>query len=210
MDLQISSVYKPRPIRKRVQVTLKGKSKKEKDKGALLAGPSTAELHSIPAQPSHEGLQRQQTKQEAKALHRRAARDRRRDSKKQHQTINDNGTELFTSPQLLANAEVVSALENVASSLHPQAEVLTVAHPEDVLTPTDEDVLSPDVSTSLTSPAEANEEEDDDDDVFPPTLNPQKRVYEDSEKRIIVEALVVRKMSVDEAFLDFGGFALEL
>lgn len=31
---------------------------------------------------------------------------------------------------------------------------------------------------------------------------------DDDEKRLIVEALVVRKMSIEEAFLDFGGFSL--
>jgi len=30
------------------------------------------------------------------------------------------------------------------------------------------------------------------------------------EPRLIVEALVVRKLALEEAFLDFGGFALEI
>ena len=68
-------------------------------------------------------------------------------------------------------------------------------------------------------------EDDDDDDVFPtPSIPATKssagslseqnnvrdkgdRVGKDDGKRIIVEALVVRKMSLEEAFLDFGTFA---
>ncbi|KAG5633340.1 hypothetical protein H0H81_008565 [Sphagnurus paluster] len=36
----------------------------------------------------------------------------------------------------------------------------------------------------------------------------QEGVVAHAQSRLIVEALVVRKMSLDEAFLDFGGFAL--
>ncbi|KAF8705123.1 hypothetical protein AX14_013911 [Amanita brunnescens Koide BX004] len=70
-----------------------------------------------------------------------------------------------------------------------------------------------------------NDGDDDDDDVFPtpsiPATKPSTRSLdkqnnlndkgdragEDDGKRIIVEALVVRKMSLEEAFLDFGTFA---
>ena len=53
-------------------------------------------------------------------------------------------------------------------------------------------------------------EEDDDDDVFPSVHSPATIVSTRGQEhqRIIVEALVVRKMSLDEAFLDFGGFAV--
>jgi len=62
--------------------------------------------------------------------------------------------------------------------------------------------------------------DDDDDDVFPTPFIPNAGCLdeqgvlsskgiqgEDDGKRIIVEALVVRKMSLEEAFLDFGTFA---
>ena len=59
--------------------------------------------------------------------------------------------------------------------------------------------------------------DDDDDDIFPTPFIPNAGSLdeqgakgaqgEDDGKRIIVEALVVRKMSLEEAFLDFGTFA---
>jgi len=67
---------------------------------------------------------------------------------------------------------------------------------------------------------EGGDDDDDDDDVFPTPSIPNagsldeqgalssKGIQgEDDGKRIIVEALVVRKMSLEEAFLDFGTFA---
>jgi len=42
-------------------------------------------------------------------------------------------------------------------------------------------------------------------------LDDQNTVVADApEPRLIVEALVVRKLALEEAFLDFGGFALEI
>jgi len=80
------------------------------------------------------------------------------------------------------------------------------------------------VGNDATKEGEGNSEDkggdDDDDDVFPTPSIPNagsldgqgalssKGIQgEDDGKRIIVEALVVRKMSLEEAFLDFGTFA---
>ena len=40
-----------------------------------------------------------------------------------------------------------------------------------------------------------------------PDVVPDMPAYDAKEPRLIVEALVVRKMSIDEGFLDFGGFS---
>ncbi|KAG6888049.1 hypothetical protein C0995_010910 [Termitomyces sp. Mi166 len=57
-------------------------------------------------------------------------------------------------------------------------------------------------------------EDDEEDNIFVPTpamaipLTEDAGTVEGHGSRLIVEALVVRKMSLDEAFLDFGGFML--
>ncbi|KAH8835218.1 hypothetical protein DL96DRAFT_1729736 [Flagelloscypha sp. PMI_526] len=167
VDLQIASVYKPRPVRKRaVQVSLKGKNKKDKDKKSLLTGSSTTEFTSTATTAPQQ--QQTMTKQEAKSLHRRAARDRRREIKRQQQGQQN---------------ESVSPGDSTSAALIPQIEHLTV-------------------STSADLPAV------EDTDLTIATVN--DRASEDTEKRLIVEAIVVRKMSLEESFLDFGGFALEV
>jgi hypothetical protein len=66
------------------------------------------------------------------------------------------------------------------------------------------ETLHVDVQPPTSKPPTPPPPDDEEDDVFP-IVSPTKEYPEDDGRRLIVEALVVRKLSLDEAFLDFGG-----
>jgi hypothetical protein len=263
LDIEISTVYKPRPIRL----------------SPTSFCPSNSSSHSLPApakqkwfpkkkhpapSPTQDHLPRpdhpKQTKQQAKALHRRLARDKRREEKRlalalpleftsssktkygsrsgsSTSTFNSNSTSASTTSKSIPSpnpgtqphidpkttAELVSGLHslhvtidsNLIASIPAPSPVSSVlkrgGEESDEEGPT---VPIIDIS-SLTSPISPTSP------TFPNGLTngrglsptnqypkDQQAGDEEEEVRLIVEALVVRKLSLEEAYLDFGGFSL--
>ncbi|KAF7373519.1 GTP-binding protein 2 [Mycena sanguinolenta] len=183
IDLEIASVFKPRPVRTMASahVPLPAKSKRgpKTKKGKHLPfslSPSTSpvEQAAMPVKPT-------------KAQNRRQARDRRREERRQ-------ALMMYASAALEA-PDLVSGLE----ALHVSVDVALVSEP-----------TIPTLELNA-----ASEDDDGEDDVFPSPLTATPAPFtdtapverEDAPRRLIVEALVVRKMSLEEAFLDFGGFS---
>ncbi|KAG1800569.1 uncharacterized protein BJ212DRAFT_1439565 [Suillus subaureus] len=231
LDLEIATVYKPRPFRRRVASTMQGHSDRRKGKGKkpkhLLAHTRTQPNshfehhthhlhysnvlnHTHPTEPPiHSATDSKQSK-------RRAARDKRREAKRDPHlmhvpTINTeergelvSGLEYFhvtLEPEYL---RVASAPPEIETSVHDDA------HLED---PRDVEVCSgspssifaetychQSVTDKLASPPEI---------MLTSSKSPTAEIEAAMlEPRLIVEALVVRKMSLEEAFLDFGGFSV--
>lgn len=167
-DIEIATVFKPRPFRIRSNHLSVDHSKKGKKKVKTLSS-SDGDL--------------------SKGQKRRNARDRRREERRRAlevhavEAVEDNQAD-----------ELVAGLEALHVAVDPQP-VVVHHHDETV----------------------EIQVEGDDDDVFATPVAAShsfaKKVQvlgagDGGEPRLIVEALVVRKMSIEEAFLDFGGFAL--
>ncbi|TFK64564.1 hypothetical protein BDN72DRAFT_846487 [Pluteus cervinus] len=235
IDLEISSVYKPRPMRTRMYglthaALLHGKHKRGKKKHK--------HLPPLTSTSSSEGVSQEGggNASHDKSVNRRQARDRRREEKRKAKSLQaaianttaKNG-QAALEPELGEEAEEtgVDALASGLETFH-----VSVEDPVEDLVPQNNDIPT----LELPEDEEAN---DGDDDVFPPpttpapyapfqpatnsstsylsvTSMPKATTPDDEgvvppingEPRLIVEALVVRKLSIEEAFLDFGGFSL--
>lgn len=228
VDLEIASVFKPRPMRKRVYYTHSGNT---------LVAPSASQLKLSKHGAKPKKHQRQQhprsspeatvrpavtANQEHHPPHtqnavgqRRQARDRRRDEKRMTLLAyagydqarvavvapaqDDVPAQKIDNipPETVIDSELVSGLE----SLH-----VPVA-PASPLIPTD---IIPDIQLERVPNPE--EDDDDDADVFVhrsiSTSDSTPGVMSSNDTRLVVEALVVRKLSLEESFLDFGSFSL--
>ncbi|KAF9788245.1 hypothetical protein BJ322DRAFT_618223 [Thelephora terrestris] len=163
IDLEISSVYKPRPMRAHASFvsahaeTVKHRGhhsrKKHKQKHCMAS-------YII---PTPDGPPSIPTKQQTKQAWRQQAKDRRNDARRATPNITQE------------------TVQSAADSLIPALDGLHVSIDPSSTLPTDGD-------------AQAAAEQSDPVDDGP---------------RFIVEALVVRKLSLEEAFLDFGGFGFE-
>ncbi|KAJ6463421.1 hypothetical protein C8R45DRAFT_940377 [Mycena sanguinolenta] len=205
IDLEIASVFKPRPMRTKasahVPLPTKSKRGQKVKKGKHLPdslSPSTSPAV-MPVKPT-------------KAQNRRQARDRRREERRQALMMYASAA---LEPPVDAACSVADAvpddpdLVSGLEALHVSIDVALVSEPT---IPTLELNAAP-------------EDDDGEDDVFPSPLTAtpapftafasqltvpvehSARGKEDAPRRLIVEALVVRKMSLEEAFLDFGGFS---
>ncbi|GJF00188.1 hypothetical protein PsYK624_164670 [Phanerochaete sordida] len=217
LDIEISAVYKPRPFRRRTphppgagvfggkQGRKGAKPAKEKRVGwnmPVHLAPDTTDASRIP------------NPQEAKALLRRQARDKRREEKRKAllagagaATVLD-GAAVAQDETLLpvpATAVDVAQLADDAADLTAGlAKLHVTVESADVIVEADpaEGVPPPPVLAKATPVGE------------PPTPAltdlslPDSPPFDAKEPRLIVEALVVRKMSIDEGFLDFGGFSV--
>ncbi|KAF8124265.1 hypothetical protein K438DRAFT_2034346 [Mycena galopus ATCC 62051] len=208
IDLEIASVFKPRPVRTKgsahVPLSAKVKRGAKTKKGKHLPdslSPSTSPATHPVIKPT-------------KAQNRRHARDRKREERRQALMMYATAA---LEPQADSaacsvtdagdDADLVSGLE----ALHVSVDVAILAEPT---------IPSLELNAVLVP-----EEDDGEDDVFPSPLTatpvpftafasqltvPVERSARGQEgvlPRLIVEALVVRKMSLEEAFLDFGGFS---
>ena len=168
IDLEISSVYKPRPMRARASFltahveTAKHRAHYGKKKHKQKRGISS---HVIPIPDGSPPLlvTTIPTKQQTKQAWRQQAKDRRNDARR----TAPNATR--ESVQCAADA-LIPALGELHVSIDPSSTL-----------PTDNDTQK-----EVAQPAPV-----------------------DDGPRFIVEALVVRKLSLEEAFLDFGGFGFE-
>ncbi|KAJ7222287.1 hypothetical protein GGX14DRAFT_428404 [Mycena pura] len=240
IDLEIASVYKPRPVRTKASTHGPLPTKKS---GRALKVKKGAHLPGVLAPPPATAAHNSAAQKPTKGQNRRAARDRRREERRL-ELLHGHGTAEARSDKTrdegdraCANADADAAGElalvenlealHVAVSLAPEPGVAIPVH-----IPVIE--LSADAGPAPEIDADAGE--DDEDDVFPspwsatpgpapfpgfssyltvtvPVDNGDAHKHEagdgpQTQPRLIVEALVVRKMSLEEAFLDFGGFSL--
>ncbi|KAI6121195.1 hypothetical protein F5141DRAFT_1088535 [Pisolithus sp. B1] len=170
MDLEISSVYKPRPVRKRTKHTSAPLSHHKWERRT--SGKKTNQRKQHSSQPDHasvstttdgegEGADIMESQPTlAKAQNRKPARDRR---------------------------------SSDASSLASKFEGLHV-------------VVDPSTCRS-TSPEASVDALDSDGRTVMAVRKTNNVGIANKEPRLIVEALVVRKMSLEDSFLDFGGFS---
>lgn len=220
IDLAIASVFKPRPIRRRVQGTdihqggRRGKDKDRPTKIKRRGGPPSLVDSSASPEPNNPP-----TKAEAKALKRRAARDKRRDERRKallgHHDMQDAvdpaaiaDTASSTNPAddhaILVPETIVGPVASEAPSLAARLDGLHVSHEDAPIVPNSDRVPGPNddgvenIRDSGGGGCEAPAGKD-----VRAFRNPVATAYE---PRLIVEALVVRKMSLEEGFLDFEGF----
>ncbi|KAH7909411.1 hypothetical protein BJ138DRAFT_1155327 [Hygrophoropsis aurantiaca] len=208
IDLEIAAVYKPRPVRRRVHPSSslnhsvnhsdkRGKSKKHQRNFPIPAS-NASRVPDAPQSTDESNVDQPDAAlaKQAQAQQRRLARDRRRDLKR-NALLTHVATNRSNGPR--------KGIKNPASS------PLTSTHLSDSLVSgleslhvTMESVSLPDVS--LISSVDCKLV------VQPPeherTVDAKRSIPVSTEPRLIVEVLVVRKMSLEEAFLDFGGFSL--
>jgi hypothetical protein len=185
IDLEISSVYKPRPVRTRAiavgnsihdNVKRKGhyggkkKTKTLPQAFQALASNSSPSLTSNAPDNSLDTLA--PNKQQTKAIWRRQARDVKREQKKRVHDSDESG------------------IATDASSLIPELDGLHV-------------LIDHTATTSVASNLERKPQ-------LLATDKDKQTSFLERGPRLIVEALVVRKLSLEEAFLDFGGFGFEV
>ncbi|CAK5271770.1 unnamed protein product [Mycena citricolor] len=225
VDLEIASVFKPRPMRARAHVqpemplSSPKKTKRTKGKkGPHLPDQLNSFAKAVAAELNASRPEDQQFPN--KAHSRRVARDRRREERKKA---------LMQYEQADVSHSLVSSLGALQITMDP-ATAETNSH-EQTIAP-DFDTSLPTVEVTTTDEAVPKAElvadnyDDDDDDVFPSPVvatpgvftslasstlavpvTPNDSNIDSTQVRLIVEALVVRKMSIEEAFLDFGGFS---
>ncbi|KAF9462518.1 hypothetical protein BDZ94DRAFT_721035 [Collybia nuda] len=213
IDLEIATVFKPRPMRTRMHShshTLMGPAKTKRTKKPKHL-PQPIKDDDEPSVQEHRS-------------NRRYARDRKRaEKRKALLAYAAGGNSLDPIP-------VAETSSYTVPSNPPDAETDALVHGLEALhVPIDDPTH---VSTIPTLNVIPDPDKDDgNDDVFAsPTTTTSFRTFDSAshlspspaisevetfdqkdscgQNRLIVEALVVRKMSLDEAFLDFGGFSL--
>ena len=247
IDLEIASVFKPRPVRTRVHNHLHvagnggGKNKKVKKPKHLM--PLNGNEHGVGSADGNEDAMERN-----KAHNRRQARDRKREEKRRALTAF-----AAQSVGVAAGSGQVTAIDLDSSAIVHGLEQMhvTIEEPATLTVPPDDiafkgvEVSSIISSIDISLEVQQDLDGDNDDDVFAPptTATPFSTFHtapggesflnvpatalafptafssgagsvfnegkvEKGETRLIVEALVVRKMALEEAFLDFGGFSL--
>ncbi|KAL1746430.1 hypothetical protein HDZ31DRAFT_34146 [Schizophyllum fasciatum] len=222
IDFEISAVYKPRPVRTRASppVPLRaGKTKRGKKNSSKKFGSELAASPPGQKSPQQENKGNRVQRNPDKALHRKQARDRRREERRRALMVYATGQD--ASSQEHGSQDVAaSGIEIGEETFLPQLEALHVGLDDPLVVAATADSDVPDLQLG-NEPVDVAAD-DDDDDVFPtprfPSTSHASQVDTDgpvvvtenseSQPRLIVEALVVRKMSLDEAFLDFEGFIL--
>ncbi|KAJ7452162.1 hypothetical protein B0H11DRAFT_2074615 [Mycena galericulata] len=225
IDLEIASVFKPRPMRikahSHVPLPVKNKRAPKLKKGKHLPdklSPSTSPVELVAFPPKHYSL---------KAQNRRQARDRKREERRQalmmYATASLGEPASHEQACAMVDASEDSSLASGLQALHVSVEPLPVTIVSEKTIPSLELTAAPDANSVI---EDINDDEED--DVFPSpmtatpgpftafasqlTVPVENGTYKKDNgnvlPRLIVEALVVRKMSLEEAFLDFGGFSL--
>ncbi|KAK2462772.1 hypothetical protein APHAL10511_005163 [Amanita phalloides] len=237
IDIEISAVFKPRPMRTRIHSAhpMNQTARNKRQKKQCKPVPQAKET-----QPHAEGGKSRR--------HRR--RDRKRTASLQPPPMcaNANGNSDSPSPSpfavsmepptvALTMTEEADALVSNLEALHVSVEMgddmlmLMVPPPTPAPTPASTQAAPVLVQEPKPEPFVVVEKEDhleddiaEDDDVFPtPSIPPMTANFDSGRagepiddrrekdepdiRRVIVEALVVRKMSLQEAFLDFGAFS---
>jgi hypothetical protein len=183
IDLEISSVYKPRPMRTNESLlnhrrddgkrkSFQGGKKKQKVHPVFRALPPTSNTSLVSnATPAQAIVPRKQLN---KVARRPQTRNKKREEKKH---LPDS-----TDPSVNSDAKaLIPALDDLHVSL---------------------DLPSPTVDAPAASPQAEG--------IYSLPSDVQSKSPVDEYPRLIVEVLVVRKLSLEEAFLDFGGFGFEV
>ncbi|KDQ23150.1 hypothetical protein PLEOSDRAFT_162822 [Pleurotus ostreatus PC15] len=212
LSLEIASVYKPRPFRQRVHdprnMIVPGKRDRHHTNGKKRGLASTMMASTATKEHNNTSLYSKETK----SLTRRQARDKRREERRAALMITTQAGEADESSvsQRLLD-EVTEGLE----SLHvPTSHTLAPhIHSQNVRADPHADLLpcAPGQDrASMNSPSAVVPADSEREHLHPGDTNdvPSVPITVGSSPRLIVEALVVRKMSIEEAYLDFGGFQI--
>jgi len=231
-DLEISSVYKPRPMRKRFH-HIHSSHEHQYLNGQ---GYTVARLQKKIRKPGvhhSESLLRDGPFASAnQSLTRKQARDKRREERKQallETTVHEAYSEKSPSENHIIFGQDIRDVQVVAETVDEAIEELqasvgltTIGVPESTVTsltnvntncPTSAPTFATDttITTRILDPSRDDDrgfKEDRDMSISPVEVN-TKVHGEDPHTKLIVEVLVVRKMSVEEGYLDFEGFALD-
>ncbi|KAI6129283.1 hypothetical protein EDD16DRAFT_1471158 [Pisolithus croceorrhizus] len=202
MDLEISSVYKPRPVRKRTKHTSAPLSHHKWERRT--SGKKTNQRKQHSSQPDHasvstttdgegEGADIKESQPTlAKAQNRKPARDGRCGLKNSVPLTHVPTPQRHMAHQS-CDSTLASEVASDASSLASKFEGLHV-------------VVGPSTCRS-TSPEASVDALDSDGRTVMAVRKTNNVGIANKEPRLIVEALVVRKMSLEDSFLDFGGFS---
>ncbi|KAJ7057928.1 hypothetical protein C8F01DRAFT_1371389 [Mycena amicta] len=199
-DLEIASVYKPRPVRERSQAHAALPNKKNRQKGKK--GKHIPDgLRSSPLPHESDGVKT------IKAQKRRNTRDRKREDRAQAvvegaEKDKDKGKENTSQTDtLVTNLETLHVSVDPDPVPAPLIPTLDLPNDDPDLDLDGEDDVFPSVVTTLPGPFTGLASSH----LRIPVDTTAKSNTSNLPPRLIVEALVVRKMSLEEAFLDFGG-----
>ena len=207
IDLEIATVYKPRPMRRRANHDLEATGKRKGKKYHLFTTQLAVNLDSAAeslhcALPSEIEARTNQasvlTKQQSKSENRRLGRDRKREERRKSFT-HDCDKELKMEqavPRRASSLEQdVEDLTSSLATLHASSGILPVPTISLDVGPT-EGISATDATptTMIVDSVTATT-----------TKTPGSMTLE---PRLIVETLVVRKLSLEEAYLDFGNFSV--
>lgn len=198
LGLEISSVYKPRPMHRRppapahhhAHKAVKTKAKEKKPQPwHIPLGPSTMTAEEVAR---------------AKAIQRRVTRDLRREERRKAQLATtgllsagaNESTAITSQPTVVVVEDSIDEVTDLGETL---SQVLVVT-PPDELSRTLDGRAACDAAPDILNAGSGTRDQE--------PGSPQTAADPLKEPRIIVEALVVRKLSIDEALLDFGGFSL--
>jgi hypothetical protein len=236
IDLEISSVFKPRPMRPRIHnnphyAHLAGGKNKRTKKHKHLSMLSSTNTYVTSGQDdphNHQSHGPEYSSSNHKGHNRRQGRDKRREEKRK--ALEAHATQAVDTADDLSRQDTLIP----ASSTTIDTDVLIVGL-ESLHVGLVEEPSS--ITNEHAASGQVTDEFDDDNDIFstPLTAIPSFPTFsasdtaeshldaavidivgamgatggeKEQQSRLIVEALVVRKMSMEEAFLDFGGFSL--
>jgi len=229
IDLEISSVYKPRPMRKRFH-HIHSSHQHQHLNGQ---GYTVARLQKKIRKPGvyHPELLLRDGPSANKSPTRKQARDKRREERKQAllgTTVYESYSEKspsenhFISGQNIRDVQVeAETVGEAIEELQANTGLTTIGVPESTLTSltnvnTNRPASVPTfATTTITTRIEDSSHDDDrgfraDRGMSISPVEVNTKVHgEDPHTNLIVEVLVVRKMSVEEGYLDFEGFALD-
>ncbi|KIY50215.1 hypothetical protein FISHEDRAFT_64877 [Fistulina hepatica ATCC 64428] len=206
IDLAISSVYKPRPMRTRRQHILVPASPAKKKKRHREGRDKKLKYLNSPSSDSPQGTAEEIKR--AKAIHRREIRDKRR--KERDKALMACAVSSMTAIDE-SNAAPATATLPPVSDIEVNDTVADLEYLHVAMGPPPGASQAVD-DTGDTVPVVELTSQNDDDDVFPSPIVPFNGTRDDERdgipRRLIVEALVVRKTSLHETFLDFECFSI--
>jgi hypothetical protein len=198
VELEIASVFKPRSSHNHLCVPSRNSFKQRDNLPNNVPDSCKDSVIRIP------------TKQEAKAVFRRSARDRKRCTKRGISSIHEAASSRHSPIQTSACNESTSDLSAISFSPGSPSSPPNGSPASELPSSGDPSLLQ----IGLIPPLRLEEEEmninynDIGELNSIPSIAPLSKPPEEVATRYIVEALVLRKMSFEEAFLDFGNFSL--
>ncbi|EGN97145.1 hypothetical protein SERLA73DRAFT_92151 [Serpula lacrymans var. lacrymans S7.3] len=209
VNLEIASVYKPRPMRRRAHIACTGTTmatspQTKHDKRMVNTKTKKAPHHVHQLAPPHSTdiTNGAQAKQQPKALNRRFGRDRRRDAKRVALLTHVPTERAGPLAGVEGHEREGQVVDEISAGLVARLESLHVTvEPQSV-----DSTLPPELLVCASGVDRESMHS-------PPVSYAREGVNstvgeETGGTRLIVEALVVRKLSLEEAYLDFGGFSL--